>query len=105
VVEAGWGEQWYAAAAYPGPKEFKSPDEWRHFVGHYRNEDQWIGSHRIVLRKGQLWLDGAIPLQELPDGRFYLRDEPHNPEWITFSDLVNGQAMRMRLSGADLQRV
>jgi D-alanyl-D-alanine carboxypeptidase len=105
VVEAGWGEQWYAASAYQGPREFKSPDEWHRFVGHYRNEDQWIGSHRIVLRKGQLWLDGAVPLELLPDGRFYLRDEPHNPEWIAFSDLVNGQAMRMRLSGADLQRV
>jgi CubicO group peptidase (beta-lactamase class C family) len=105
VVEAGWGEEWYAGAAYHGPREFKSPAEWRHFVGHYRNEDQWIGSHRIVLRKGRLWLDGGIPLELLPDGRFYLRDEPTNPEWVTFSDIVNGQAMRMRLSGADLARV
>jgi CubicO group peptidase (beta-lactamase class C family) len=105
VVEAGWGEEWYAAAGYRGQREFTSPEEWRRFAGHYRNEDQWIGSHRIVLRKGKLWLDGAVPLELLPDGRFYLRDEPTNPEWVTFSDVVNGQAMRMRLSGADLARV
>ena len=105
VVDAGWGEDWYAGAAYRGPREFKAPDEWRRFVGHYRNEDQWIGSHRIVLRQGRLWLDGNIPLELLPDGRFYLRDEPANPEWVSFSDIVSGRAMRMRLSGADLQRV
>lgn len=105
VVDAGWGEEWYAGPALRGPCEFNAPDEWRHFVGHYRNEDQWIGSHRIVLRQGRLWLDGTIPLELLPDGRFYLRDEPSNPEWISFSDIVNGCAMRMRLSGADLQRV
>jgi hypothetical protein len=34
-----------------------------------------------------------------------LRDEPDSPEWVSFSDIVNGRAMRMRLSGADLLRV
>jgi len=38
-------------------------------------------------------------------GRFFLRDEPSSPEWIRFSDIVNGSAMRMKLSGADLARV
>jgi hypothetical protein len=33
-----------------------------------------------------------------------LRDEADSPEWVSFSDIVNGRAMRMRLSGADLQR-
>ncbi len=104
-VEASWGGDWYATTDYRGPREFKSPDEWRRYVGHYRNEDPWIGSHRIDLRKGKLWLDGLTPLELAADGRFYLRDEPDNPEWVTFSDVVNGQAMRMRLSGADLARV
>jgi hypothetical protein len=52
-----------------------------------------------------LWLNGVVPLEPAADGRFYLRDEPTSPEWVGFSDIVNGNAMRMRLSGADLARV
>jgi hypothetical protein len=88
-----------------GPREFKAPAEWNRYVGHYRNEDPWIGSNRIVLRKGQLWLNAVVPLELSTDGRFFPRDEPSSPEWVSFSDIVNGNAMRMRLSGADLTRV
>jgi CubicO group peptidase (beta-lactamase class C family) len=105
VVEAGWGEDWYAAAAYAGPRDLKVPAEWQRYPGHYRNEDPWVGSARIVLRKGKLWLNGVVPLEPSADGRFYLRNEPASPEWVGFSDVVNGKAMRMRLSGTDLARV
>ncbi len=105
VVEAGWGEDWYAAPGYGGPREFKVPAEWQRYVGHYRNEDPWVGSNRIVVRKGKLWLNGVVPLEPAADGRFYLRDEPASPEWVGFSDFAGGRAMRMRLSGADLARV
>lgn len=105
VVEAAWGEEWYAAASYAGPRDLKAPAEWQHFPGHYRNEDPWVGSARIVLRKGKLWLNGVVPLEPSADGRFYLRNEPASPEWVGFSDIVNGKAMRMRLSGTDLARV
>jgi hypothetical protein len=80
------------------------PDEWRSYTGHYRNEDPWIGSARIAIRSGKLWLNGVVPLEPARNGRFYLRDEPDSPEWLSFSDIVNGRAMRMCLSGADLQR-
>src|SRR3984885_1020487 len=103
-AEAGWGEDWFATAEYKGARSFKVPDEWRSYAGHYRNEDPWIGSARIAVRGGKLWLNGVVPLEPAPNGRFYLRDEPDSPEWVSFSDIVNGQAMRMRLSGADLQR-
>jgi len=104
-AEAGWGEDWFASAGYTGSRIFKVPAEWHRFTGHYRNEDPWIGSSRIVLRRGKLWLNGVVPLEAGGGGRFYLRDEPDNPEWVSFSDIVNGSAMRMCLSGADLTRV
>lgn len=104
VVDAGWGDDWFVAAGYAGPRDFKIPAEWHHYTGHYRNEDPWIGSARIALRKGKLWLNGTTPLEAVADGRFYLRDEPTSPEWVSFSDLVNGKTMRMRLSGTDLAR-
>jgi CubicO group peptidase (beta-lactamase class C family) len=103
-AEAGWGEEWFATAGYKGGRTFKVPDEWRSYTGHYRNEDPWIGSARIAIRSGKLWLNGVVPLEPARNGRFYLRDEPDSPEWLSFSDIVNGRAMRMCLSGADLQR-
>ena len=105
AVEVGWGEEWFVTTRYSGPRAFIVPEEWHRYPGHYRNEDAWIGSNRIDLRRGKLWLNGTVPLEPAADGRFYLRDEPASPEWVSFSDFANGKAMRMRLSGADLARV
>jgi hypothetical protein len=85
VVEAGWGPLWLFNEAYSGPKTFDYPKEWDRYVGHYRNESPWVGSMRVVLRKGKLWVDGETPLEAGPDGYFYFRDEPHSPEWVRFS--------------------
>ncbi len=104
VVELGWGGEWYTTSRYQGDKQFNAPKEWQSYVGHYRNENPWIGSIRIVLRKGRLWADGLTPL-ELNGDRFSLRDEPHNPEWIQFGEIVNGRCQRMKFSGEDLWRV
>jgi CubicO group peptidase (beta-lactamase class C family) len=104
VVELGHGNDWYTHDRYEGPKLFKSPPEWWAYLGHYRNESAWSGSVRIVQRKGILMVDGVIPLDPA-DGIFYLRDEPRSPEWISFHDIVNGKAMRLKLSGDDFWRV
>jgi hypothetical protein len=104
VVEAAWGGEWYTNAKYQGEKQFNAPQEWQSYVGHYRNENPWIGSIRIVLRKGRLWVDGMMPLEAAGD-RFNLRDEPHSPEWIQFGEVVNGRCMRLKLSGEDMWRV
>jgi len=105
VSEAAWGEEWYTSSAYQGPRTFKVPDEWLRYPGHYRTEDPWIGSVRIVLRRGQLWMNGSVPLEPADNGRFYLRDEPQSPEWVSFSEFVNGHARLLRLSGYVLTRV
>ncbi|MBS0388965.1 MAG: serine hydrolase, partial [Proteobacteria bacterium] len=105
VTEAAWGERWYAAPAYRGPREFAAPAQWAPLAGHYRTEDPWIGSVRVVLRRGRLWMNGVTPLEPAGDGRFYLRDEPTSPEWLAFSDFVNGRPMLLHFSGYVLQRV
>lgn len=103
-IEVGWGEDWFVSSNHPGPREIAAPKEWQHYVGHYRSDDRWIGSSRIVLRRGKLWLNGVVPL-EAAAGRFYLRDEPQSPEWVSFHDFVDGHAMRLCQSGASLARV
>jgi CubicO group peptidase (beta-lactamase class C family) len=105
VVEVGWGEKWYTNANYSGPKTFEYPKEWNAFAGHYRNESAWIGSMRVVLRKGTLMVDGVTPLASKGGDVFFLRDDENSPEWIRFCDVVNGRAMRIKFSGDDLWRV
>ena len=104
VVEVCCGDAWYATDAYDGPRQFKVPEVWRSYVGHYRSEDPWIGSLRVVILKGGLMLDGLTPL-ELDGDFFRLRDEPSNTEWIRFGEIVNGKCMRLKYSGVDLWRV
>jgi len=105
VVEAAWGPLCFFNAAYSGPKTFDYPKEWERYVGHYRNENPWVGSIRVVIRKGKLYADGATPLEPAADGYFYFRDEPHSPEWLRFHDFVNDKAMRVKASGEDMWRV
>lgn len=103
VVEIRWGGDWYRNARYEGPLQFSHPKAWENYVGHYRNENPWVGSLRIVLCKGKLMIDGTLPLE--PDGDlFRLRDSPRNTDWIRFGEIVNGRCMRLKLSGSDLWR-
>jgi D-alanyl-D-alanine carboxypeptidase len=104
VTEVGWGPDWYAGPGYEGPTEFNYPKAWESYVGHYRNENPWVQSLHVVLRKGRLMLQGVIPLEAVGD-LFYLRDEEHNPEWVRFGEVINGKCMRIKYSGEDLWRV
>src|SRR5579871_552554 len=105
VVELGWGNNWYSKPEYKGPKTFDSPKEWAAYLGHYRNENNWVGSVRITSRKGQLLADGATLLEHESGARFRMRSDEADTEWIEFHDVVDGQAQRIKLSGEDLWRV
>ncbi len=104
VTEVGWGGDWYRNPNYAGPVEFSHPPAWESYVGHYRNDNPWLGSLRIVLRKGRLMTDGTTALE--PDGDlFRLRSGPDDTEWIRFGEIVNGRCMRLKFSGSDFWRV
>jgi CubicO group peptidase (beta-lactamase class C family) len=105
VVEVGWGGEWYVNSGYSGPKTFNYPEEWDAFVGHYRNENNWIGSLRVVLRKGQLFADGVTALVPQKGRTFRMQSDEADTEWIEFHDVVNGRAQRIKLSGEDLWQV
>ena len=107
VTEAALGPQWFADAKYSGPRTFSAPAAYEQYVGHYRNDEPWTGSTRVVLRKGKLWLDGVVPLEQdaqVPN-LFHLRDEPTNPEVVRFLHVVNGKAQMIKISGTDLWRM
>jgi D-alanyl-D-alanine carboxypeptidase len=104
VAEVSYGGDWYAGERYTGPRTFETPAEWRACAGHYRNENPWEGSFRVVLNKGSLSLGGA-PLAPLGDGLFRIGEEAHAPDRIRFEGLVNGRALRAVVNGAEYRRV
>jgi hypothetical protein len=105
VVEVSWGGDWYGNAKYQGPDKFEYPKAWDAFVGHYRNENPWVGSMRIVVNKGRLMVDGTIPLEA--DGEpihRQIREGNHagHRDSTDWRDPPKPQ-QRIRLSGSDLQ--
>jgi len=105
IIEVSHGADWYVNKAYTGSRNFTYPKEWDAFTGHYRNDSPWIGSFRVIRRKGKLWLDGSLPLKPMDANTFRLADSSHNPEWIRFLDVVNGKSMHLKFSGEDYLRV
>jgi hypothetical protein len=105
VVELMHGADWYINAKYSGPRSFAVTPKLESFVGHYRADSVCLGSTRVVLRKGRLWLDGVIPLQPLGQALFRVGDDPFNSDTVEFFYAVEGKARLMKLTGADLWRV
>jgi D-alanyl-D-alanine carboxypeptidase len=105
VVELMHGADWYTYGKYLGPRSFAITPGLESFVGHYSADSVWLGSTRVVLRKGRLWLDGLIPLQPLGQALFRVGDDPFNPDTVEFFYVVEGKARLIKLTGADLWRV
>ena len=103
VTQAFHGANWYLGAKYNGPKTFETKKEWEAFAGHYHSDSPWYGDTRVVLRKGQLFMDGVQPLVPRGDGKFGI-GEPEGPDWISFESIVDGRAMRMNFSGIIFRR-
>ncbi len=99
VTHVVYGADWYAGAKYVGPKTFETKKEWEAFAGHYYNDSAWYGDMRIVLRNGELFVDGVQALVPRADGKFGLGD-PEGPDWISFESIVDGRAMRLQFTRA-----
>jgi hypothetical protein len=104
VTQAYHGANWYLGEKYTGPKTFETKKEWEGFAGHYNNDSPWYGDTRIVMRKGQLFIEGVQPLVPRGDGKFGLGD-PEGPDWMSFESIVDGRAMRLNFSGIIFRRV
>ena len=103
VTQAYHGANWYIGDKYEGPRSFNSPKGWEAYVGHYSNDSPWYGDIRVVLRKGQLYINGVQPMVPREDGRFGSSDAT-NPDRINFENVVGGRAMRLNYSGILFRR-
>jgi D-alanyl-D-alanine carboxypeptidase len=103
ILEMTHGSRWFArnppASLKPAPERFSA------FTGMYNNDSPWSGTFRVVERKGQLWIEGEVPLIEIGDALFRTADEPDSPETIAFFHLVNGRAQLAKLGGTDFWRI
>ena len=100
VVEVFHGDAWFRGERYAGPDPAEPPASWRAFPGLYRNDDPWMPTLRVVLRKGRLALGfplelsdegGEIELDPLDDGSFAV-GERWEPRRIRFERIVDGVA-------------
>ena len=104
VTQAYYGADWYAGANYNGPTTVETPKGWEGLAGHYFNDSPWYGDARIVLRRGQLYVDGVQSLVPRSDGKFGLGD-PEAPDWMSFESIVDGRAMVLNFSGIIFRRM
>ncbi len=104
VVEALHGANWWTNERYAGPKTFEYPSEWDGYTGHFHSDNPWYGSTRVVIRKGQLLLEGLLPLAQVGPGVFKPAADPGDADRVVFDTVTNGQAMRMTYSGIEYAR-
>ncbi|MFL6227292.1 MAG: serine hydrolase domain-containing protein [Pyrinomonadaceae bacterium] len=104
VVEAFHGADWYAGEAYTGARSFTYPKEWDAYAGHYFSDSPWYGTARVVLRKGQLLLDGVQPLAPDVGNTFRLAGDDVSPDRLSFESVVAGRAMRVDYGGIIFRR-
>jgi CubicO group peptidase (beta-lactamase class C family) len=105
VVELAYGPDWYGHARYSGNRNTAAVPELEPFVGKYYSENPWIGTVRIVQRRGQLWMDGVTPLARLGGDLFRLAEEPSSPETAEFRQVIDAKSQILSLGGNLLHRI
>ena len=104
VVEAFHGADWWMGQAYSGPKSFEHPKDWAAYAGHFRSDSPWYGSMRLVIRKGQLMIDGEQPLVPIESNIFRPAGDGGDADRLVFDMLAQGRATRLNFSGIEFFR-
>ncbi|GAC1656908.1 MAG: hypothetical protein NVS9B15_18160 [Acidobacteriaceae bacterium] len=104
VTELALGPDWLTNERYRGPRTFPMPKHWQAFTGNYIADSPWLGSTRVITRKGKLWLDGAGELIPVGANIFRPAQPDFSPERIEFFLIGDGKARAMRITGSNLYR-
>lgn len=104
VVEAFHGARWWTNEHYSGAKTFQYPPEWDAYAGHFRSDSPWYGSTRLVIRKGQLLVEGLQPLEQIEPRVFRVLGQSVDVDRVVFDTIVEGRAMRASYSGIEYFR-
>lgn len=104
VAEAFHGGRWWPNERYAGPKTFEYPAEWDAYAGHYHSDSPWYESTRLVIRKGQLLVEGLQPLESIEPRVFRVPGQGGDVDRVVFDTIVDGRAMRATYSGIEFFR-
>ncbi len=111
VTSVSQGAHWYAAEGFPEPLQPAAPEEYASYVGHYVNNGPEGPVARVFVRNGRLMMllsedEEATPepLQPLGPGQFRIGKADYCPERARFDTIVEGQALRLFVSGVPLYR-
>jgi D-alanyl-D-alanine carboxypeptidase len=105
VIEMGYGPDWFAHSRNANLAAVQSAPELAPYAGLYCSNDPFVGSIRIVVRRGKLWAEGVTLLTPIGDRLFRFSDEPSSPETAEFRGVIDGRAEILVLGGDVLQRV
>ena len=110
MQEVYYGEEGFVRSGVDTEFEFKLPEAWQAYCGHYRSHNPWLTNFRIIKRRGSLYFvypSGAeMELISQSDGSFMLKsaDNPLLCESLCFSAVVNDKALLVNLSGCEYYR-
>jgi hypothetical protein len=104
VAEAFHGGRWWTNEHYSGPKTFQYPAEWDAYPGHYHSDSAWYESTRVVIRKGQLLVEGLQPLEPVAPHVFRVPGQAVDVDRVEFDTITDGRAMRVNYSGIEFFR-
>ncbi len=102
VVELFYLNDWYRTDAYRGPGGDDASPGLTALAGHYRVYQDSTNA-RILIRHGQLYLDGSGPLWPAGGGAYGV-GERWSPERYRFDTFSGGFAQRLVISGIPLIR-
>ena len=102
VVELFYLNDWYRTDAYRGPNGDDAPPNLVALSGHYRLYEDSTNA-RILIRHGQLWLDGTGVMWPAGNGSYGVGDR-WTPERYRFDTFAGGAAQRLTISGNPLIR-
>ena len=104
VAEAFHGARWWTNEHYSGPRSFQHPPEWDAYAGHFQSDSPWYESTRLVIRKGQLLVEGLQPLEPIEPRVFRVPGQGNDVDRVVFDTIVDGRAMRASYSGVEFFR-
>lgn len=107
VEVLGHGDQSYFHSRFAGLRQDSTTPELRKLQGSYRCDDPWIGTTRIAVRRGKLWMqttwEGPVPL--VADGpNTYRVYEMQTPDVVRFDAFVDGQPQVLWIGGVPVMR-
>jgi D-alanyl-D-alanine carboxypeptidase len=111
LTSVSQGAQWYAAPDFPDPILTAAPKEYASYVGHFVNNGPEGPVARVFVRNGRLMMllsedEDAVPepLEPVAPELFRIGKAEYSPERARFDTVIDGQALRLFVSGVPLYR-